>query len=400
MKVIELLHRKLSVACPDVHAIRLDALMAAVTSTITGHQLTVTALGRNLKAYSKTDTKHDIKRMDRLIGNPHLHAERNVFYRYLLTQLVGQQKHPVLIADWSPVPGNELFQLHRLSIPMGGRTLTVYEQCFEEKQLNNTQGHKTFLDEVEALLPEGCQPIILSDAIYKTPWFEAIEAKHWYWVGRVRGNVQISMDGKQFTGCNTVMKQATDKAKGLGQVLFSKKTQFPCQGVLYRGKAKGTHRKKKRGGISKDTSSLYYARKAKEAWLLVSHLPDAYNTPKKVVKLYRKRMQIEEGFRDTKSQQYGIGLAQAASRSTERYNNLLLIAALALFLMWCIGRVAVQQKYNHRLQANTVRCKTVLSNIYLAMQIINDQRYEIDLICFRQVFEKINEYTQNIGPND
>jgi Transposase DDE domain len=400
MKAIELLHRKLSVACPDVHANRLEALMASVTSTITGHQLTVTALGRNLKTHSKTDTKHDIKRMDRLVGNPHLHAERNVFYQYLLTQLVGQQKHPILMADWSPVPGNELFQLHRLSIPMGGRTLTVYEQCFEEKLLNNTQVHNTFLDEVEALLPEGCQPIILSDAIYKTPWFEAIEAKGWYWVGRVRGNVQIAVDGKPFTGCNTVMKQATGEARGLGQVLYSKKTKFPCQGVLYRGKAKGTHKKKKRGGVSKDTKSLYYAEKAKEAWLLISHLPEGYNTPKKVVKLYRKRMQIEEGFRDTKNQQYGIGLAQAKSKSTERYNNLLLIAALALFLLWCIGQTAVQQKYHHRLQANTVRHKTVLSNIYLAMQIINDQRYEIDLIYFRHIFENIDEFTQKIDGDD
>jgi len=159
-------------------------------------------------------------------------------------------------------------------------------------------------------------------------------------------------------------------------------------------------RKKKRGGVSKDTKSLYYARKAREAWILISHLPDAYNTAKKVVNLYRKRMQIEEGFRDTKNQQYGLGLAQANSRSTQRYNNMLLIAALALFLLWCIGQTAAQQKYHHRLQANTIRHRTVLSNIYLAMQIINDQRYEIDLIYFRHVFEKINEFTQNIDPDD
>ncbi|MCU7833390.1 MAG: hypothetical protein KZQ56_12575 [gamma proteobacterium symbiont of Lucinoma myriamae] len=42
------------------------------------------------------------------------------------------------------------------------------------------------------------------------------------------------------------------------------------------------------------------------------------------------------GFRDTKNQQYGIGLAQAKSKSAKRYNNLLLIAALTLFLLWCI----------------------------------------------------------------
>jgi DDE family transposase len=397
MKATKLLHKNLSSACPEIHNIRLIALIAAVTSTIKGQQLTVTGLGRNLKSHSNTDTKHDIKRMDRIIGNPHLHAERKDIYRYLLTLLVGQQKHPILIADWSPIPGNEIFQLHRISIPMGGRTLTVYEECFEEKKLNNTQVHNVFLDELEALLPEGCEPIILSDAIYKTQWFEKIESKNWYWVGRVRGNVQLSQELDVFIGCTEMMKQATSKPKEIGKLLYSKKTKFPCQGVLFHGKTKGKHKKKKRGGVSKDGKSLYYSKKAKQAWLLIYHLPESYSTPKKVVQLYRYRMQVEEGFRDTKNQQYGIGLAQAKSRSANRYNNLLLVAALALFILWCIGQVAVEQKYHYKLQANTVRTKTVLSNIYLAMQIIDDNRYEINEKYFRQVFVTIQEFTQKVS---
>jgi len=397
MKEIKLLHKRISTACPKIHDVRLNALAAAVTSSITGRQVTVTGLGRNLKSYSSTDTKHDIKRMDRLIGNKHLHGERKDIYQYLARLLIGQQKHPVLIVDWSAIPGNEIFQLHRISIPMGGRTLTIYEECFEETKLNNTQVHNSFLDDLEGILPEGCQPIILSDALYKTPWFEAIDKKGWYWVGRVRGNVQLSLDGKAFKGCAEVMELATSGPTGLGTVLYSKKTRFPCQGVLYHGKEKGTHKKKKRGGNSKDGKSLYYAKKAKQPWLLVSHLPEAYNTPKKVVKLYRYRMQIEEGFRDTKNPQYGIGLSQAKSKSVKRYNNLLLVAALALFILWCIGQVAIEQKYHYKLQANTVRTKTVLSNIYLAMQIINDKRYKIDEKDLRIIFEKIDKFTQNIS---
>ena len=132
MKEIKLLHKRISTACPKIHDVRLNALAAAVTSSLTGRQVTVTGLGRDLKSYSSTDTKHDIKRMDRLIGNKHLHDERKDIYQYLARLLIGQQKHPVLIVDWSPIPGNELFQLHRISIPMGGRTLTIYEECFEE----------------------------------------------------------------------------------------------------------------------------------------------------------------------------------------------------------------------------------------------------------------------------
>ncbi|MCU7960412.1 MAG: IS4 family transposase [gamma proteobacterium symbiont of Bathyaustriella thionipta] len=396
MKAIKLLHKNLSTACPDMHEMRLKALMAGVSSALTEHQVTVTGLGRNLKSYSKTKTKHDIKRMDRLIGNKHLLAERKDIYQYLTKHLVGVQKHPILIADWSPIPGNEIFQLLRISIPMGGRALTIYEACFVEKKLNNTQVHDIFLDELEAILPEGCQPIILSDAIFKTPWFKTIESKGWYWVGRVRGNVRLSMDGETFESCASIMKQATRKVMALGTVLYSKKTQFPCLGVMYHGTEKGKHKKKKRGGISQDTKSLYYSKKAKQPWLLVSHLPEKLNAPKKVIQLYRYRMQIEENFRDTKNQQYGIGLAQAKSRSSKRYNNLLLLAALTQFLLWCIGKVAVDKKYHYHLQANTTRHKAVLSNIYIAIQIVNDKRYQIKKKELRRALEQVSQFTKTI----
>jgi len=396
MKATQLLHKKLISACPDMHKIRLKALIAGVNSALSEHQVTVTGLGRNLREHSKTKTKHDIKRMDRLIGNKHLHNERKDLFQHLTSQLVGEQKHPVLIADWSPIPGNEIFQLLRIAIPMGGRSLTIYEECFEEKKLNTTEVHDTFLDELEAILPEGCQPIILSDAIFKTPWFETIEAKGWYWVGRVRGNVQISLDGEVFEGCTTIMKQATTTPTGLGTIFYSKSTAFPCEGTLFHGTEKGKHKKKKRGGISQDTKSLYYSKKAKQPWLLVSHLPNKINKPKKIVRLYKFRMQIEEGFRDTKNQQYGIGLAQAKSKSAKRYNNLLLVAALTQFLLWCIGKVAVEKKYHYDLQANTIRHRTVLSNVYIGIQIIRDKRYKIKKKEIKMVFENISNFTQQI----
>ena len=289
MKETKLLHKNLSTACPEIHKVRLKALMAGVTSTLTEQRVTVTGLGRNLKSHSKTITKYDIKRMDRIIGNKHLLSERQDIYKYTASQLIGQQKHPILIADWSPIPGREIFQLLRISIPMGGRSLTIYEECFEEK---------------------------------------------------------------------------------------------------------------KRGEISQDSKSLYYSKKAKQPWLLVSHLPEHLSAPKKVIQLYRYRIQIEEGFRDTKNQQYGIGLAQAKSQSAKRYNNLLLVAALTLFLLWCIGQVAINNKYHYRLQANTVRHKAVLSCIYIAIQIINDKRYKIKKKELQKVFENISALTKKVNDFD
>ncbi len=55
MKAVKLLHKSLSSACPDMHNIRLNALIAGVTSASMEHQVTVTGLGRNLK-HTKTHT--------------------------------------------------------------------------------------------------------------------------------------------------------------------------------------------------------------------------------------------------------------------------------------------------------------------------------------------------------
>ena len=65
---------------------------------------------------------------------------------------------------------------------MEGCALTTYE----ESELNTPAAHQALLDNIKYCLPEGCRPIILADAIFKTPWFKAIENMGWYWVCRVR----------------------------------------------------------------------------------------------------------------------------------------------------------------------------------------------------------------------
>jgi hypothetical protein len=67
------------------------------------------------------------------------------------------------------------------------------------------------------------------------------------------------------------MKQVTCKPKNLGTLLYSKKTKFSCQDVLFHGQTKDKHKKKKRGAISKDGKRLCDLKKTKQAWLLVSH---------------------------------------------------------------------------------------------------------------------------------
>jgi len=79
-------------------------------------RVSVTCLGHGLKFDSNTHKKHDIKRADRLIGNHHLHNDKIYFYEYMTETLDGNNRHPLVIVDWSPINDNEIFQVLRASI--------------------------------------------------------------------------------------------------------------------------------------------------------------------------------------------------------------------------------------------------------------------------------------------
>lgn len=55
------------------------------------------------------------------------------------------------------------------------------------------------------------------------------------------------------------------------------------------------------------------------------------------MKLYSRRMQIEQNFRDEKNPRWGFGLREGMSQSVERIEVLSLIGALASIIMWLSG---------------------------------------------------------------
>ena len=383
MKLIDIIQNDIHAAYPDIHAVRLNTLFTFVKSGMTDQRVSVTYLGRGLKHHFNTSKKHDIKRADRLVGNPHLQFERPFFYEYRAEELVRNQPHPLVLIDWSPINGQKIFHLLRASIPMKGRSLTLYEKVFEEADLNTTEAHNQFLNELKGLLPSHCQPIIITDAIYRAPWFKQVASLGWYWLGRVRGQVSLSQDTKTWhTSYDYFATAKGGIAEDMGTLLYGKTAQLPCHGVIYKRSSKGRKAKKMRGGISKRTTDKIHEKDAKEPWLLVCHLPRSMtrtHLAKRAVKLYEQRMQIEENFRDTKNSRLGISVNDANSTRIERFDILLLIAALILFMLWCIGYTAILKNIQHLLQANTVKAKRVLCVITVAREIIDDRRYDIPI---------------------
>ena len=153
-----------------------------------------------------------------------------------------------------------------------------------------------------------CRPIIVTDAGFRTPWFQHVEALGWDWVGRIRHRHKMRWrSGGRWFDAKRCYQQASGTARYLGQAVLTRSNPWACQLVVYRGKVRGRKHYTCAGNVAQSRRSRTYAARAREPWLLATSLPLTSKLAKQVVRLYRLRMSIEEGFRDMKSHQFGLG---------------------------------------------------------------------------------------------
>ncbi|HXT83766.1 MAG TPA: IS4 family transposase [Verrucomicrobiae bacterium] len=358
---------------------RLDTLIILVTGLITWKKLSVTELGRGINL--PIQERSAIRRADRFIGNQKLHKELDAIYRKNVEILIGPKKKPKIIADWTHIPNTSHHAL-RAALVLKGRALALYEEVYPEKKLGNTKIEKNFLEKLNKLLPEGCKPIIITDAGFRNPWFKKIIELNWDYVGRVRGTHKY-YNGNSWLKCKDLLSKAKWKARYIGKIILCKGNSITSHLFLLKGKNKkkvssSKYIKKKGGG--KD--SLEYRRSAKENWLLASSIAGKnWLAINRVIKIYKMRMQIEEGFRDLKSSQYGFGFEKAHSRNRKRIRILLLVAMFASLIAWLVGYIAEKQKWHYQFQVNSIKTRRVLSLFYLGCQVIRrNMKITIDML--------------------
>ena len=96
-----------------------------------------------------------------------------------------------------------------------------------------------------------------------------------------------------------------------------------------------------------------------------------------LVNFYRRRMSIEESFRDSKNEYYGLGMRRCRSTTIKRLQVILLILLVAQWELYIIGRAAENKEPHKYYHAKTTRHKRVLSYCYLACRIIASGRYDL-----------------------
>ena len=387
MHVAKLLHKQLEKTA-SIHKKRLACLFDIVETAMQTQYVTLTGLGRRLSSSIKI--KHKIKKVDRLIGNKHLQQERVEIYKQLSRLLIGKRKTPHIIVDWSPLAEGSYYYLLRASLACKGRAITLYEECYPDSKNANAKVHKDFLKTLSEILPPRCQPIIITDAGFRNSWFNMVDSHNWHWIGRVRHNTFYqAANTLSWQSVTTLHATATGKAKYLGRVLLARANPLSCYFYLYKREEKGRKKKTLLGEVCRQSTSLKCAKRGREPWLIASSMDSPAN---KIIKLYAKRTQIENSFRDTKNQRVGFSLNDTGTRNIERLNILLLIVYIASIGLWFIGQCAKENKRHYQFQANTVKHRDVLSNIYLGWQILFSAA---DLLTRKEINDTLRTFINN-----
>jgi hypothetical protein len=114
--------------------------------------------------------------------------------------LLRGRAEPLSVIDWSDLKADQSLHLLRASVPVGGRSLTLYEEVHPQGKLGNRQVQHRFLQRLAQMLPAAAEPIIVADSGFKVPFFREVEQLGWRWVGRVRGRDSIKLKWRWRSG--------------------------------------------------------------------------------------------------------------------------------------------------------------------------------------------------------
>lgn len=393
MHAEKLCHKWLLNVLPGMHRKRVSAVCAVVGGAFRGGKLNVTSLGRSIESRAKA--KHSIKRADRLFSNKHLQGECLEVYRHLTREHLRGNKSPVILVDWSDIDARRRFFLLRAAIAVKGRSLTLYEEVHTRATRETRRTHGAFLTNLKRILPAGTTPVIVTDAGFRTPWFKQVRALGWHFVGRVRNRELVQLGPScQWNGAKALYSGATSKPCRFADISLTRSNPLRCSLVLFRSKPKGRKCRTKMGAFARSRRSLVNAQRATEPWLLATSLAYQFSA-QEIVTLYSKRMQIEESFRDLKCHRNGLDLYHNGTYKLLRMKVLVLIGALSTSFAWILGKVARSNGAHRQFQANTTTSVTVLSNVFLGIQIFRCSQLRMSWKDFALSNEQLLAHTSS-----
>jgi hypothetical protein len=387
---------------PKIHSKRVETLTRQVESLLNNAELTLTSLGRHQKGKAKVKSK--IHMTWRFLRNQGVHEDMLTIYQGFASTYLNYFSQVRIAVDWSGCCSQENYLL-RASLLYEGRSIPIYNEVHPAKKQENDKVHVEFLNKLAQIIPKGSRVIIVTDAGFKTPWFNKIMQLGWYFIGRVRGRIFCQIDTETkwqpVKSLHGRIKRGETKFLGSGRLGKTSKAQQEVNFIGYFGLPKG--RKKPRKTARYPDAEKAYSSAHKEPWILVSNLDfDSLKTPFQkaniIRNIYKKRMQIEQNFRDDKNPRFGFGWRYSRTRDPKKINVLCLIASIATLILWLIGFAAEKQKLHYEFQANTIKQHRVLSYFFLGKEVI---RHALDRLNISNLFECLElfrmDYPNQLG---
>lgn len=397
MRALTFLHKTLQNSLTEMHEKRFNALFETSVALLNGASLTVTDLGRYIKGPSAV--KHKIKKVDRLLNNDILHDERLYIYKQLCHTILCNQNTAIVLVDWSGCCSNERFTL-QASLVGRGRSIPIYKEIHPAELQENVAVESYFFDRLKKILPSNMAVIIVTDAGFRIPTFRKVISLGWDFVGRIRNKPYFQLEGEdEWVSVKSLYSTAINRTKYIGPVQLGKTTEsIECHLFTYQAPKKGRKKHRVKGESIFPDKEKQYKTCNNEPWALVSSIEGGQKIASIVKNIYKKRMQVEQNFRDDKNERWGFGFRYSRTQIISRLEILFLIATLGTVLLWLIGLAGELNKLERLFQANTIRKKRVLSLISLGLQIIRqgwckmkgkDIKWAMDTLSFNYFKEAI-----------
>jgi hypothetical protein len=351
-----------------LHAKRVAACQRVVVAVVLGAALSLSGIALGVR--SVIGYRHRVKSVDRLLGSGALHAVRTELYAAVAARWLTGVRQLLLVIDWSDLTPDQRWHGLRASVAVEGRSVTLYEEVHPQHRLGNPKVHRQFLARVAELLPPGCEPIVMTDAGFRSTWFKAVSAQGWAFIGRIRGRDLVQRGAGPWIRGTALYGQATEQARDLGPHSYVRSNPIEVRLALVRLPARGRHRLNIYGRRRASRTSRKCARAARDPWLLAASRQLDHLTANTIVRLYAQRMRIEQSFRDTKNLRFGQGLHITRSRTRERLQMLLLIGHLAAFVQRLIGEAAKARQLQLTVLATHRTNRPEISTLTLARRIL------------------------------
>jgi len=301
-----------------------------VAGIVEGRSATPAEIGRHIP--TEAFEKHKIKQVDRFLGNESfdpMGVSRGLISLLNLDPLVTYE----VAIDWTKTGR---FETLTSSIVMGGRSLPFQWTCIDKDVTRMALTERQHVKRLKQLLPENVRCVLLFDAGFDDKSFIKFLDTDVKMNFVVRSSPQVCVRRINKSKHVHLMKCRWKRGRvyDWGEVDFAKTAPTRIRLVVIHDH-----------GMA-------------DPWILLTNLNAPAET---IVKLYSRRFETEETYKDLKDIRSGLQLKDTRVNSIEHLERLLAACAAAYFIMILAGLYGEDQGLHHRLQANSVKTRRVIA---------------------------------------